>query len=103
MPSRLYRHRHRSEGKISIALAAETIVVPEGRVETRPGLTTLVPTLDRNLGPFEPGKITLLDSGSDFVVHLTNLLSVRAGMEGHQAVFLDGGQSVDPHGQLATE
>src|SRR6266699_771379 len=80
---------------MSIALA------PEVRVETRPALTTLVPTLDRILGPFERGKITLVDSGSDFVFHLTTLLCVRAVMEGHEVVFLDGGNSVDPHGMVA--
>jgi len=90
-----------NRGEDSIALAAEAIVVPEVRVETRPALTTLVPTLDRILGPFEAGKITLIDSGSDFVFHLTTLLSVRAVMEGHEVVFLDGGNSVDPHGMVA--
>ena len=60
-----------------------------------------MPTLDRILGPFEVGKITLIDSGSDFVFHLTTLLSVRAVMEGHEVVFLDGGNSVDPHGMVA--
>jgi len=60
-----------------------------------------VPTLDRILGSFEAGKITLIDSGSDFVFHLTTLLSVRAVMEGHEVVFLDGGNSVDPHGMVA--
>ncbi|HEY6148396.1 MAG TPA: hypothetical protein VIZ69_11880, partial [Thermoanaerobaculia bacterium] len=94
-------HLHRIAGRISIALAAEAIVVPEVRVETRPALTTLVPTLDRILGSFEAGKITLIDSGSDFVFHLTTLLSVRAVMEGHEVVFLDGGNSVDPHGMVA--
>src|SRR5436309_6398026 len=72
-PRTLYRHLHRFAGRISIALAAEAIVVPEVRVETRPALTTLVPTLDRILGPLEAGKITLIDSGSDFVFHLTTL------------------------------
>jgi len=90
-----------NRGEDSIALAAEAIVVPEVRVETRPALTTLVPTLDRILGSFEAGKITLIDSGSDFVYHLTTLLSVRAVMEGHEVVFLDGGNSVDPHGMVA--
>ena len=99
-PPTLYRHRHRIAGRI-LALAAEAIVVPEVRVETRPALTTLVPTLDRILGSFEAGKITLIDSGSDFVFHLTTLLSVRAVMEGHEVVFLDGGNSVDPHGMVA--
>jgi len=75
--------------------------VPEARVAARPALTTLVPTLDRILGPFERGKITLVDSGSNFVFHLTTLLCVRAVMEGHEVVFLDGGNSVDPHGMVA--
>src|SRR5439155_20356410 len=88
-PQDFYRHLHPIVGRISIALAAEAIVIPEVRVETRPALTTLVPTLDRMLGPFEAGKITLIDSGSDFVFHLTTLLSVRAVMEGHEVVFLD--------------
>jgi hypothetical protein len=60
-----------------------------------------VPTLDRIVGPFEAGKITLIDSGSDFVFHLTTLLCVRAVMEGHEVVFLDGGNSVNPHGMVA--
>src|SRR6266487_2523797 len=88
-------------GGFAIALAAQTIVVPEARVAARPALTTLVPTLDRILGPFERGKITLVDSGSNFVFHLTTLLCVRAVMEGHEVVFLDGGNSVDPHGMVA--
>jgi hypothetical protein len=60
-----------------------------------------VPTLDRILGSFDAGKVTLIDSGSDFVFHLTTLLCVRAVMEGHEVVFLDGGNSVDPHGMVA--
>lgn len=74
---------------------------PELRTIARPALTTSVPTLDRILGPFEAGKITLIDSGSDFVFHLTTLLCVRAVMEGREVVFLDGGNSVDPHGMVA--
>jgi len=60
-----------------------------------------VPTLDRILGPFEAGKVTLIDSGSDFVFRLTTLLCVRAIMEGEAVVFVDGGNSVDPHGMVA--
>lgn len=60
-----------------------------------------MPTLDRLVGPFEAGRITLIDSGSDFLYHLTTLLCVRAVMEGHEVVFLDGGNSVDPHGMVA--
>ncbi len=90
-----------NHGEVSIALVAESLVVPETRVAPRPALVTSVPTLDRILGPFEPGKITLIDSGSDFVFHLTTLLAVRAVMEGHEVVFLDGGNSVDPHGMVS--
>ncbi|HYS71806.1 MAG TPA: hypothetical protein VEM95_05225, partial [Thermoplasmata archaeon] len=90
-----------NRGEDFIALVAEPLVVPEARTEARPALTTLVPTLDRILGPFERGKITLVDSGSNFVFHLTTLLCVRAVMEGHEVVFLDGGNSVDPHGMVA--
>ena len=54
--------------------------------------------LDRLLGGFEAGKVTLIDSGSDYVFHLTSLLCVRAVMEGAEVVFVDGGNSIDPHG-----
>ncbi len=84
-----------------MALIAETLAPPEARVETRKALTTSVPTLDRLLGSFEVGKVTLIDSGSDFVFHLTTLLCVRAVMEGESVVFVDGGNSVDPHGMVA--
>ena len=85
----------------SIALIAEALTTAEARVEPRKALTTLVPTLDRLLGPFEPGKVTLVDSGSDFVFRLTTLLCVRAIMEGEEVVFVDGGNSVDPHGMVS--
>jgi len=45
--------------------------------------------------------VTLVDSGSDFVFRLTTLLTVRAVMEGADVVFVDGGNSVDPHGMVA--
>ncbi len=75
--------------------------VLETRVEPKAALTTSVPTLDRLLGSFEAGNVTLIDSGSDFVFHLTTLLCVRAVMEGGSVVFVDGGNSVDPHGMAA--
>ena len=84
-----------------MVLITETLAVPETRLETRKALTTSVPTLDRLLGTFEAGKVTLIDSGSDFVFHLTTLLCVRAVMEGEGVVFVDGGNSVDPHGMVA--
>ncbi len=82
-------------------LITESLTVQEARLETRKILTTSVPTLDRIFGSFEPGKITLIDSGSDFVFRLTTLLCVRAVMEGGAVVFVDGGNSVDPHGMVA--
>lgn len=85
----------------TIVLIAETLVTPEARVVARPALVTSVPTLDRILGPFEAGKVTLIDSGSDFVFRLTTLLCVRAVMEGEGVVFVDGGNSVDPHGMVS--
>lgn len=54
--------------------------------------------LDRILGGFEAGRVTLIDSGSDYVFHLTSLLCVRSVMEGGEVVFVDGGNSIDPHG-----
>lgn len=77
------------------------LVEPEVRVEARKALTTSVPTLDRLLGGFDPGRTTLIDSGSDFLFHLTTLLCVRTVMEGEDVVFVDGGNSVDPHGMVA--
>ena len=93
-----------NRGEDSIALVVEPALVqpvPELRAISRPALTTSVPTLDRILGSFDAGKVTLIDSGSDFVFHLTTLLCVRAVMESHDVVFLDGGNSVDPHGMVA--
>ncbi len=83
-----------------MALITEYPPALETRVDARKALTTSVPTLDRILGAFEPGKVTLIDSGSDFVFHLTTLLCVRAVMEGQDVVFVDGGNSVDPHGMV---
>jgi len=90
-----------------MALALERPgIAPELRVAPKlePAflLTTSIPTLDRLLGPFEGGRVTLIDSGSDYVFHLTSLLCVRAVMEGSDVVFVDGGNSVDPYGIAAT-
>ncbi len=78
------------------APAQELQVAP--RVEPRFSFATSIPTLDRLLGPFEAGRITLIDSSSDYVFHLTSLLCVRAVMEGSDVVFVDGGNSIDPYG-----
>src|SRR5207247_9693567 len=92
---------NRGEDSIALVIEPAMVPVPELRAISRPALTTSVPTLDRTLGSFDAGKVTLIDSGSDFVFHLTTLLCVRAVMEGHEVVFLDGGNSVDPHGMVA--
>src|SRR3989304_6264515 len=75
------------------ALPQELVQVRERRL-----LTTSIPVLDRLLGGFEGGRVTLIDSGSDYVFHLTSLLCVRAVMEGSEVVFVDGGNTIDPHG-----
>jgi hypothetical protein len=86
----------------TIALIAEPRAeASDVRAEPRKALTTSIPTLDRILGPLEAGRITLIDSGSDFVFHLTTLLVVRAVMDGADVVYVDGGNSVDPHGMVA--
>ena len=82
-----------------LAPAQEVRVAPT--VEPKFLLTTSIPTLDRLLGPFEAWRITLIDSGSDYVFHLTSLLCVRAVMEGSDVVFVDGGNSIDPYGIAA--
>src|SRR3989454_5481528 len=84
-----------SEARTEV-LPQELVQVPERRL-----LATSIPVLDRLLGGFEGGRITLIDSGSDYVFHLTSLLCVRAVMEGDEVVFVDGGDSVDPHGSAA--
>src|SRR3989454_11664247 len=84
-----------SEARTEV-LPQELVQVPERRL-----LATSIPVLDRLLGGFEGGRITLIDSGSDYVFHLTSLLCVRAVMEGDEVVFVDGGNSVDPHGIAA--
>ena len=80
------------------AVHAETLPQELVQVPERKLLTTSIPVLDRLLGGFEGGRITLIDSGSDYVFHLTSLLCVRAVMEGAEVVYVDGGNTIDPHG-----
>ncbi len=69
------------------------------QVVTVPVLTTGIPVLDGLLGPFDPARLTFVDSGSDFVFQLQTLLCVRCVAElDSDVVFVDGGNSVDPHG-----
>ena len=77
--------------------------VLEVEVEARAGraLGTGVPVLDRVLGRLRSGEVTLIDSGSDFLFTLQSLLCVRNVLEhGSEVVFLDGGNSVDPHAMV---
>ncbi len=79
-------------------MAATTLVqVPD--VVLRPSLTTGLPVLDAYLGPFDASRLAFVDSGSDFAFQLQTLLCVRCVAElDADVVFVDGGNSVDPHG-----
>jgi len=81
-------------------MATATALVPVPEVILRsPVLTTGLPVLDGLLGPFEGSRLALVDSGSDFVFQLQSLLCVRCVAElDSDVVFVDGGNSVDPHG-----
>jgi hypothetical protein len=81
-------------------MATATALVPVPEIVLRaPVLTTGLPVLDSLLGPFEGSRLALVDSGSDFVFQLQSLLSVRCVAElDSDVVFVDGGNSVDPHG-----
>jgi hypothetical protein len=81
-------------------MATATALVPVPEVILRgPVLTTGLPVLDGLLGPFEASRLALVDSGSDFVFQLQSLLCVRCVAElDSDVVFVDGGNSVDPHG-----
>lgn len=80
-------------------MAATTTLVPVPDVILRPSLTTGLPVLDQYLGPFDANRLAFVDSGSDFVFQLQTLLCVRCVAElDADVVFVDGGNSVDPHG-----
>ena len=81
-------------------MATATALVPVPDIVLRaPVLTTGLPVLDGLLGPFEASRLALVDSGSDFVFQLQSLLCVRCVAEfDSDVVFVDGGNSVDPHG-----
>src|SRR3989337_2051356 len=73
--------------------AARTELLPPelAQVPERRALTTSIPVLDRLLGGFEAGRLTLIDSGSDYVFHLTSLPCVRAGVGGGGVGVVGGG------------
>ena len=80
-----------------MATTTALVTVPETVV--RPALATGIPVLDRLLGGFEASRLAFVDSGSDFVFQLQTLLCVRSVAElDADVVFVDGGNSVDPHG-----
>ena len=80
-------------------MATATALAAIQETVLRPALRTGLPVLDGLLGPFEASRVTLVDSGSDFVFQLPSLISVRCIMEfDADVVFVDGGNSVDPHG-----
>ena len=80
-------------------MATTTALMPIREVVPRPALTTGLQVLDGLLGAFEASRLTFVDSGSDFVFQMQTLLSVRCVAElDADVVFVDGGNSVDPHG-----
>ncbi len=65
-------------------------------------LHTSLGTLDAIMGGFEAGKVSLIDSGSNFVYHMTTVLCVRSVFDtGGDVVLVDGGNSVDPYGMAS--
>lgn len=80
-------------------MAATTALITVPETVLRPGLTTGLPVLDACLGPFDASRVTFVDSGSDFVFQVQTLLCVRSIAElDADVVFVDGGNSIDPHG-----
>ena len=85
-----------------MALVAETITLQEQAPPAKRTLHTSLSILDSIIGGFEAGKVSLVDSGSDFVFHLTSILCVRHAFDtGGEVVFVDGGNSVDPYGMAS--
>ena len=88
---------------MTYAIPTPRAVVPLPEDTRQPHtLSTGVPTLDRILGRFRSGEVTLIDSGSTFVHQLESLLCVRNVLEhDRDVVFLDGGNAVNPHGMVS--
>lgn len=85
-----------------MALVAETITLQEQAFPAKRTLQTSLGVLDSIIGGFEAGKVSLVDSGSDFVFHMTSVLCVRHIFDtGGSVVFVDGGNSVDPYGMAS--
>jgi len=63
-----------------------------------PPLYTGVPRLDAFIGGFRPSQLVLLDSSSRYIFDITSRICVEAvGEAGRGLVFIDGGNSADPH------
>jgi len=85
-----------------LAIVAETITLQEKTPVAKRILHTSLGILDSIIGGFEAGKVSLVDSGSDFVFHMTSVLCVRHVFETRgDVVFVDGGNSVDPYGMAS--
>ncbi len=85
-----------------MATLTETIAIQEQAPAAKRVLHTSLGVLDSIIGGFEAGKVSFVDSGSDFVFHLTSVLCVRHIFEtGGNVVFVDGGNSVDPYGMAS--
>jgi hypothetical protein len=91
-----------ANGGEPVALVAEAIALQEQALPAKRMLHTSLSILDSIIGGFEAGKVSLVDSGSNFVFHMTSVLCVRHVFDtGGSAVFVDGGNSVDPYGMAS--
>jgi len=84
-------------GRLDGTEGAGTVDVTE-----RPTLRLPVRMLDRFLGGFRPGTVTLLDSAHPYVSEIVGMLCVQAvGALGGDVLYIDGGNSFDPYGLMA--
>ncbi len=80
-----------------LALEATQAQQQRGLVQPRAELHLPLRVLDDLLGGFAPGRMVLLDSGSRYVLHLTHHLCLQALLRGSDVVYVDGGNSLNPH------
>lgn len=80
---------------------AETRASETPDIQTRPALRLPVRVLDRFLGEFLPGTVTLLDSAHPYVRELVGMLCVQSvGRLCGDVLYIDGGNSFDPYGLM---
>jgi len=90
---RLFAEAEVTEVKVLPEVVAAVLETPLG---------TSLPALDRALGGIPFGQPTLIDSASPFLHHIVNLLCLRNVLDkGSEVVFIDGGNSIDPHGMVS--